>query len=617
MAKHDHVRLTADQKRQICEHKVQHHDLTLNSLALWAQKQFNLAKPPSDGNIWFIVEKGGCRLPKLTQVRLTAPQRRRLFNYKLQHPAKTLPALALWAQKQFHLPKPPCPKAISHALQKTKMKTASYIPQARLTAEEKRLLYEYKIQNCSITLSSLALWAQNQFFLFKAPSIATLSQILKAEALTSSSKSTTATESKGSDEESNGKVGVFPDLPLLERVLVYFSTNHKIHRNTVPTLRQVQDKGLQIAEALSLNKEDVNFSFPWLDWFHFRKRHGLSGDIIIWMGRDSVLPALHAKELSIAELLELASNSGQDEYKDQVAHLSTSKGSTELERALILFILHHQLRWTTLPSQEAIEEKGRHLSITMGSDPDSFSLSKEWLKQYREFSNINALLEIRPFSATPFGKLGRVELSDKGLLQSEGYSEANKRKGANSMDDTDIDQKSSEYEHAGDYINISSDEDDDGEADKFSIPGDYVNVSDDDNEQGNPVEMCSDANADMDISLRDDNKHNETTVTTPAIAGTNSWSLEEKLRALFVVIPLFDPFTPQQQEVYAVLYDLYVRTKVPGYEQDPIETTARDWTREKRDSLSIVMTLLDMSVESHRSTHLALNRELERLDSEE
>ncbi|KAG0210168.1 hypothetical protein BGX28_009608 [Mortierella sp. GBA30] len=152
------------------------------------------------------------------------------------------------------------------------------------------------------------------------------------------------------------------------------------------------------------------------------------------------------------------------------------------------------------------------------------------------------------------------------------------------------------------------------EASDYGFQDDCISISSDDNGQGGEHEFGKENDEDeegeeQEVKI-DVEQDTDVTFEAEKTCRSDNWSLKQKLRALFVVIPLLDPFTQKQQEAYGVLYELYIRLKIPGQEQELIEAN-------KRNSLSLVMRLLDRSVESHRSTYVVPSQELDKLSDDD
>ncbi|KAG0210170.1 hypothetical protein BGX28_009610 [Mortierella sp. GBA30] len=799
----DDVHLTLDQKIQLREQKAKYPTKTHVELALWTQKCFHLARPPSQATISDILHKPIRGIPakqtpafpfaKQTRVYLTDEQRRRMYEHKKKHPQLSLHSLGVWAQKQFQLIKSPDPTTVKLAMQAMEYgkndRTNIY-----LTSEQKLMLYEHQAQHPSKKLSSLALWAEKRFKLSKTPSDTYISNLLKwnpttPKLTTSKSNELESGEDSGGDDLHidagvSRRQPFYP--PILERALLFFVVNRTIYENSMPTHAEITHKGQQLAEEMSLSNDDVGFSYTWI--VHFLKRHGIQENSVANCDiKRPLLTKLKIKKLLDEELLHLASAHSS---QDQRLGPDPTSGLTELDRALILFIIHCQLRWKTLPSRPEIVRKAGRLRSIMGlssgrNNNNTFTLSDDWIKRHRVFYGIHSLLVTGQIKNVMAAKLGQDKISDYLLLDFardsrigapiriskpvpaakkdfknswmferalvlftlrlhllrkpsgsrrlitrkgrqflaligqgpnaidfsrdwfrgfrtyyglySGVVDTRLRKGVltklgrkaisdlalldlaseecidGDVDDEDSDEvdedggddvvgddleagshisQASESEYEGDHsVSIASDDYDDqgdqvgSDSEKNKSPepeseseydGDLVGMSSDGNGKEDKddhivasgdaegmsmdADICGDTEREVQQEVKQEDEQEARQdidmifeAQEAGAGGPSTWSLQEKLRALFVVIPLLDPFVPQQKEAYAVLNDLHARFQVPGLKQEPIDATTGDWTREKRHSLSIVMTLLDPSVESHRSTHLVLSEEYDSL----
>ncbi|KAG0210167.1 hypothetical protein BGX28_009607 [Mortierella sp. GBA30] len=529
----------------------------------WTQKKFNLDRPPGNAYMRRILEGRSSDMSKRKNVTLSDEQKRQVCKHKEQYPAISLPSLALWAKKQFCLVQAPSPQSISSALIRTGYGRTRHRCEY-LKVEEENQIRERKIKCPNTNRHKLASWAQVQFNLGRPLSLKYLQSIL--EPLEDTPRRPRACLTA-----------------VQRRQLCQYKAQHP--ESTLPSL------------AIWAQKE---FSLP--------HPPSLSGVHLI-------LKVAGSTSKRRGEMVESDVDQDKDEEEDESSfgvksrQRNRSNGSVVLERALAYFIVNHTIHRNIKPTLDDIMDKGQQFAEALGLGREDVSFSRTWFTSFYQRHGLTHGITNWNDKESVLIYLQVKELSVQKLLlmASKEYADGDSFDGQGALDETDVDEVS-DIEDSDELHSVFSDIDVDmGDADDDDEQEDEQEVKQEDGQevkQKDEQGVKEDAKDEQDVEMKFEARET---------GGPHAWSLKEKIRALFVVIPLLDPFDAQQKEAYTVLNDLYIRFQILGLKQEPIDATAGDWTREKRESLSIIMALLDPSVESHRSTYTILNQENEKL----
>ncbi|KAG0197131.1 hypothetical protein BGX28_009362 [Mortierella sp. GBA30] len=618
------INLTSEEKRQIFEHKLQHPTKTLRAMALWAYSSLNLDKQPSETCIQRIIKSAACGLTR-TYAQLTIEQRQQIREQHARRPTKTLHSLALWSQRRFKLTNPPSTKHIRTILATSPGCDVPNKPRSNFTADEERQITAHKAQNPTMTMLSLAMWAQKVFNLDQPPSVQGISLVLANPRfglpkhsrvyLTADEKrqicekkahnptTTTLTLARWAQKKFN--LDKLPSLAGISLILAQAKGGILQHFRAHLTA----DEKRQVCEGKGQDPTITSSALA----LQAQKKFSLDKP----PSQESIALILKKAE---AHISKPTSRSEFDEKKldghCEVALGFTSRrsrwsdcSSSVLERTIVYFIVNQTILRGINPTSDDTMDKGRQFARALGLSRKDASLSHTWFNSFHKRHGLTASIANWSEDSSVLEKLRAKELSDQELLHiaseactvddiPEDYNAVSESVylDANGMSESecegDVDSKS---------IGMDTDADTDMDMDIAAFEDDDQEEKGDDRQE---AKQEAEQDDDMPIGTRDTGE-------------SSSLALEEKVRALFVVIPLLDPSASQQQEAYDVLYRLYLRLKTPELKQEPIEATMDTWTREKHDSLLIVMGLLDLSVESHRSTYAVLSQEREKLTYEQ